>query len=114
MHTLIGDHLVAAEYLARGYKLSDDVLKHAIQLDGEFNFVFVSSSQSNTFTTAEKGISKRFLSYFQSLDSSIGAKALGPDQTITGKVTSTIQTATQHARTVDEQKGYSKTAGDVR
>lgn len=63
--------------------------------------------------TAEKGISKRFLNYFQSLDSSIGAKALGPDQTISGKVTSTIQTATQHARTVDEQKGYSKVAGDV-
>lgn len=64
-------------------------------------------------TTAEKGISNRFLNYFQSLDSSIGAKALGPDQTISGKVTSTIQTATQHARTVDEQKGYSKVAGDV-
>jgi len=62
---------------------------------------------------AEKGISNRFLSYFQSVDSSIGAKALGPDQTISGKVTSTIQTATQHAKTVDEQKGYSKVAGDV-
>jgi hypothetical protein len=29
------------------------------------------------------------------------------------KVTSTIQTATQHAKTVDEQKGYTKVAGDV-
>ena len=64
-------------------------------------------------SAAEKGISNRFLNYFQSLDSSIGAKALGPDQTISGKVTSTIQTATQHAKTVDEQKGYSKVAGDV-
>lgn len=72
--------------------------------------VFMGSRLS---TTAEKGISKQFLNYFQSLDSSIGAKALGPDQTISGKVTSTIQTATQHARTVDEQKGYSKVAGDV-
>jgi len=85
---------IAAEYLAKGYKLSDHVLQRAIQLD------------------AEKGISQRFLNYFQSLDSSIGAKALGPDQTISGKVTSTIQTATQHAKTVDEQKGYSKVAGD--
>jgi hypothetical protein len=85
---------IAAEYLAKGYKLSDNVLQRAIQIDNE------------------KGISKRFLNYFQSLDASIGAKALGPDQTISGKVTSTIQTATQHAKTVDEQKGYTKVAGD--
>jgi len=85
---------IAAEYLAKGYKLSDNILQRAIHLD------------------SEKGISKRFLNYFQSLDSSIGAKTLGPDQTISGKVTSTIQTATQHAKTVDEQKGYSKVAGD--
>jgi len=85
---------IAAEYLAKGYKLSDSILQSAIQLD------------------AEKGISNRFLNYFQSLDSSIGAKALGPDQTLSGKVTTTIQTATQHAKTVDEQKGYSKVAGD--
>jgi len=85
---------IAAEYLAKGYKLTDNILQRAIHLD------------------AEKGISNRFLSYFQSLDSSIGSKALGPDQTITGKVTSTIQTATQQAKTVDEQKGYSKVAGD--
>jgi len=85
---------IAAEYLARGYKLSDSILQRAIHLD------------------AEKGISKRFLNYFHSVDSSIGAKALGPDQTISGKVTSTIQTATQHARSVDEQKGYSKVAED--
>jgi len=85
---------IAAEYLSKGYKLSDQILQRAIQLD------------------AEKGISQRFLNYFQSLDSSIGARALGPDRTITGKVTSTIQTATQHAKTVDEQKGYSKVAGD--
>jgi hypothetical protein len=85
---------IAAEYLAKGYKLSDSILQRAIHLD------------------AEKGISKRFLNYFQSLDSSIGAKALGPEQTLSGKVTSTVQTATQHAKTVDEQKGYSKVAGD--
>jgi len=85
---------IAAEYLAKGYKLSDSILQRAIHLD------------------AEKGISNRFLNYFHSLDSSIGTKALGPDQTLSGKVTSTIQTATQHARNVDEQKGYSKVAED--
>ena len=62
----------------------------------------------------EKGISKRFLNYFQSVDTSLGAKALGPDQTISGKVTSTLQNATQQARAVDEQKGISKSATDVR
>ncbi|KAH9971981.1 hypothetical protein BGW80DRAFT_409655 [Lactifluus volemus] len=85
---------IAAEYLAKGYRLSDTILSRAIQLD------------------SEKGISNRFLNYFQSLDTSMGAKALGPDQTISGKVTSTIQTATQHAKAVDEQKGYSKVAED--
>lgn len=85
---------IAAEYLAKGYTLSDSILHRAIHLDNE------------------KGISTRFLNYFQSLDASIGAKALGPDQTISGKLTSTIQTATQHAKTVDEQKGYTKVAGD--
>ncbi|KAH9073367.1 hypothetical protein EDB83DRAFT_2516249 [Lactarius deliciosus] len=85
---------IAAEYLSKGYKLSDGILQRAIQLD------------------TEKGISTRFLNYFQSLDVSIGAKALGPDQTLSGKVTSTFQTATQRAKTVDEQKGYTKVAGD--
>lgn len=62
----------------------------------------------------EKGISKRFLSYINSIDQSLGAKALGPDQTVSGKVLSTLQSTTQQARSMDEQKGYSKTATDVR
>ena len=107
--------LVAAEYLAKGYKLSDQILQRAIHLDGKFGQCLLSFLQGNIPShTAEKGISQRFLNYFQSIDSSIGAKALGPDQTLSGKVTSTIQTATQHAKTVDEQRGYSKVAGDVR
>ncbi|THH14008.1 hypothetical protein EW146_g6268 [Bondarzewia mesenterica] len=85
---------IAAEYLARGYVLSDHILHRAIQMDNE------------------RGISKRFLSYFHSLDSSLGNKALGPDQTISGKVASTLQQATQQARTIDEQKGISKIASD--
>lgn len=63
---------------------------------------------------AKQGISKRFLSYFHSLDTSIGARALGPDQTISGKVQSTVNAATQQAKSVDEQKGFTKTANDVR
>ncbi|KAI0051061.1 hypothetical protein FA95DRAFT_1554874 [Auriscalpium vulgare] len=85
---------IAAEYLAKGYVLSDGILQRAIQLDNE------------------KGISKRFLGYFQSLDTTVGSKALGPDQTISGKVTAALQSATQQARAVDEQKGISKGAND--
>ncbi|KAI0317651.1 hypothetical protein OF83DRAFT_1171814 [Amylostereum chailletii] len=98
-----GDHIeqsdkpragIAAEYLAKGYTLSDSVLQRAIQLD------------------SEKGISKRFLDYFQTIDTSLGAKALGPDQTISGKVSSTILGAHKSAKSIDEQKGYSKSASD--
>ncbi|KAI5122442.1 hypothetical protein M0805_008754 [Coniferiporia weirii] len=85
---------IAAEYLARGYSLSDQILQRAIELDNS------------------KGISKRFLSYFQSLDTTIGAKALGPDQTVSGKVQATLSSASGRARSLDEQKGYSKTAHD--
>jgi len=85
---------IAAEILARGYTLSDHILQHAIEIDNK------------------QGISKRFLGYVQSLDTSVGARALGPDQTISGKVQSTFNTAAQQAKAVDEQKGYSKIAGD--
>ena len=62
----------------------------------------------------QKGISKRFLDYFHNLDSTVGAKALGPDQTVSAKVHTTFTSAADRARTVDEQKGYSKTAHEVR
>ncbi|KAF9805636.1 hypothetical protein IEO21_08977 [Rhodonia placenta] len=85
---------IAAEYLARGYSLSDNVLQRAIELDNKH------------------GISTRFLNYIQSLDTTLGQKALGPDKTISSKVQETIANATQQARTIDEQKGYSKQASD--
>ena len=43
-----------------------------------------------------------------------GAKALGPEKTISGKLQETLTSATQQARAVDEQRGISKTATDVR
>jgi len=85
---------IAAEYLARGYTLSDQILQRAIELD------------------QKQGISKRFLSYFQSLDKSAGERALGPQQTLSGKAQSTVDAALQQAKAVDEQKGYSKVAQD--
>ncbi|KAJ3485840.1 hypothetical protein NLI96_g4663 [Meripilus lineatus] len=81
---------IAAEYLAKGYTLSDQILQRAIELDNK------------------QGISRRFLSYFQSLDTSLGARALGPGKTISGGLQGTIA----HAKEVDEQKGYSKQATD--
>ncbi|KAG6815979.1 hypothetical protein H0H87_009682 [Tephrocybe sp. NHM501043] len=83
---------IAAEYLARGYVLSDKVLQRAIEIDHQ------------------QGISKRFLNYFQHVDQSIGSRALGPDQTISSKVQSTVDAATSKAKAVDEQKGYTKSA----
>ncbi|KAF8806089.1 hypothetical protein BYT27DRAFT_7257512 [Phlegmacium glaucopus] len=79
---------IAAEYLAKGYVLSDQILQRAIEIDNK------------------KGISKRFLMYFQSLDKSVGERTLGPDQTLSGKLQSTIDKATQ------QDKGYFKTAHD--
>ncbi|KAI0823288.1 hypothetical protein BC628DRAFT_1385678 [Trametes gibbosa] len=85
---------IAAEYLARGYTLSDQILQRAIELD------------------QQHGISHRFLSYIQGLDTTLGAKALGPEKTISGKVQETLASATQQAKAVDEQKGITKTASD--
>jgi len=86
---------IAAEYLAKSYKLSDNVLKEAIKLDNKH------------------GISPRFKTYLASIDKTVGSKALGPEKTISGKVTETFTAATQQVRSIDEQKGYSKMAGDL-
>ena len=64
-------------------------------------------------TLDKQGISNRFLSYFQSLDKAAGHHALGPDQTISRKVQGTLDAASQRAKTVDEQGGYSRAAQDV-
>ena len=62
----------------------------------------------------KQGISSRFLSYFHSLDKSVGERTLGPDQTISGKLQSTVGKAVQQAKTVDEEKGYLRAVQDVR
>ncbi|PFH53868.1 hypothetical protein AMATHDRAFT_72900 [Amanita thiersii Skay4041] len=85
---------IAAEYLAKGYQLSDNILQRMIEFD------------------QKQGISTRFVNYIHNLDSSLGARALGPDQTISSKVQATMESATQQAKAVDEQKGFSKIAHD--
>jgi hypothetical protein len=81
---------IAAEYLAKGYSLSDHILTRAIEID-------------NT-----QGISKRFLNYFQNLDKTVGHHAIGPGQTISGQFQASLDAAAQHARGLDAQNGYSK------
>jgi len=85
---------IAAEYLAKGYVLSDKVLQKAIEMDHK------------------QGISERFLNYIRHLDTTLGARLLGPEKTVSGKVQEAAEAATQQARSVDEQKGISKTAND--
>ncbi len=108
--------LVAAEYLAKGYQLSDQILQRAIEIDSasllprpctHFNSI-------GFLTRIDKqGISQRFLSYFHSFDTTVGARTLGADQTISGKVQQTVSAAAERAKGVDAEKGYSKTAGEV-
>jgi len=69
-------------------------LQHAIDLD------------------QKQGISRRFTEFFHSVDTTLGQKALGPDQTISGKVRSSVSGGIVQARSLDEQKGFSKTVGD--
>ena len=38
---------------------------------------------------------------------------LGPEKTLSGKAQETLQSATQQAKAVDEQRGISRTATDV-
>jgi hypothetical protein len=53
------------------------------------------------------------LDYFHSLDTNLGAKAFGPEKTVSGKAQETVKSATEQARALDEQKGISKIASDV-
>jgi len=85
---------IAAEYIAKGYSLSDQILQRAIELDHQH------------------GISQKFLTYFSSIDSTVGQKALGPDKTISGKMQEGVNAGLERAKTLDHQKGISKKAGD--
>ena len=83
--------------------------------------MFITPSPPTLTTTARRlsspigkqGISERFISYFRSIDSTLGQKALGPDQTISGKVQSSVSGGINQAKTFNEQKGVTKKVGDV-
>lgn len=63
--------------------------------------------------SGKQGISKKFLTYFNQFDKTVGERALGKDQTLTGKITETLTNAHAQARSVDEKKGYTAIAHDV-
>lgn len=85
---------IAAEYLAKGYILSDSILQRAIEID------------------QKQGISSRFINYLNQLDSTVGQKIFKPETeggtspTVSSKFTATV-------KSVNEQRGISKTANDV-
>jgi len=114
--------LVAAEYLAKGYTLSDQVLQRAIELDSTCLSSPRITLSPSILTTAirrfssrieKQGISKRFIDYINSIDSTLGQKALGPDQTISGKVQSSVNDGINQAKSFNEEKGVTKRIGDV-
>jgi hypothetical protein len=113
-----------AEYLAKGYTLSDNILQKAIDMD------------------KKQGISQRFLNYFRSLDSTLGQKLFGgkPAEptatekgkepvaetseagaatnlerhpTVSGKAQETVAGIREKAMAMNEQGGYTKQANDV-
>jgi hypothetical protein len=86
---------VAAEYLAKGYVLSDQVLQRAIDLD------------------AKHGISSTFLSYWNSFDHTAGSKISKDGAPLSSVVQGHVATATDKARAIDEQQGISARGTDV-
>ncbi|KXN88136.1 Protein vip1 [Leucoagaricus sp. SymC.cos] len=83
---------IAAEYLAKGYSLSDKVLEHAIEMD------------------RRQGISAKFLQYVHQIDERLGQRAFGPDQKVSTAVQSKVDEQIKQAKAIDEAKGFSKIA----
>jgi len=76
---------IVAEYLAKGYVLSEPILQRAIDMD------------------KKNGISQRFLNYIKSLDTTLGSKVAGPEVTLSEKVINT-------GKAFDEKQGISTKA----
>jgi len=112
---------IAAEYLARGYVLSDQILQRAIQID------------------QEQGISTRFLTWWKEMDATLGAKLGGPEPHLVSAKAAAVASgvsekvggayaaardrasetvgpayaaARERASSIDEERGISKQAGE--
>ncbi|KAG8959129.1 hypothetical protein FRC03_008420 [Tulasnella sp. 419] len=78
---------IVAEYLAKGYVLSDSILHRAIEMD------------------KKQGISTRFLAYIRNLDAQLGKKVAGQPEE--GTLSEKVQS---RAKTLDEQHGVTTKA----
>lgn len=80
---------IVAEYLAHGYALGDHIVQKAIDLDHK------------------QGISSRFLNFFNNIDSTVGNKVVGENQTVSGKIHEHAAAAVAKTREVDQSRGIS-------
>lgn len=55
----------------------------------------------------KQGISSRFLNFFNGLDHTVGSKVVGENQTVSGKITETAQSALAKTKEVDQNRGVS-------
>ncbi|KAK4687666.1 hypothetical protein P7C73_g2451, partial [Tremellales sp. Uapishka_1] len=80
---------IAAEYLAHGYTIGDHIIQKAIDLDHK------------------QGISAKFLTFFNSLDQQAGAKLVGENQTVSGKIGEQASAVVAKTKEVDQNRGVS-------
>ena len=84
----------------------------------------MSSSAPSTLTVSPKksehllsladkqGISTRFLSFFNSLDHTVGSKVVGDDKTVSGKLNEQAAAVMAKTREVDQNRGVSAKFSD--
>lgn len=85
----------------------------AIDFDREPVFLRSNHLQSLISPTLDKqGISNRFLTYFNSLDQTVGHRVVGDDKTVTGKLNESAAAVIAKTREVDQNRGVSKMFGE--
>ena len=55
----------------------------------------------------KQGISARFLEFWNSLDHKVGAKVVGEDKTVSGRLSESAAAAMQKGREIDQTRGVS-------
>jgi hypothetical protein len=65
-----------------------------------------------SLTPDKQGISAKFLSFFNSIDHTVGSKVVGENQTVSGKLGETAQTVVAKTKEVDQNRGVSAKFGD--
>jgi hypothetical protein len=109
---------IVAELLAKGYVLSEHILHKAIEVDQKQvrDIPWPSNLFQELWTIIDifhfQGISARFLNYIKGLDKTLGQKISGPETTVSDKAKSVLAQGQARAKTIDEQHGITKQAGD--